>query len=173
MLNLLPLRPTRSALRVFGPRFYLVGPPDPISHIRPVIYEDAIPHQPQPPPSVLRHPYSLREFDSGQIAPEEQLWKLQRQQLDDFVQHFWFDSNSRFEAAKQAILDSLPVSCSELGKEQALSEFYKQWVKQEEDRLQHFTDEWRRRNTAGIVLAARVHYLQLVRTIHGMLSKVF
>ena len=69
-----------------------VAPPDPISHIRPVIYDHISSQKAQP---VAYHQYSLQEFDvepSGRlVSPEEQLWKLQRQQLDDFEQHFWLD----------------------------------------------------------------------------------
>jgi len=68
-----------------------VGPPDPISHLRPVIYNDV----PKPPPPSLRHhPYSLSEFDpesERNQSPHELHWKLQRQQLDDLNQNFWLD----------------------------------------------------------------------------------
>lgn len=69
----------------------LIGPPDPISHIRPIIYDDSpLPH----PPTLLHHPYSLSEFlpgFPGRTATCELQWKLQRQQLDDFNHNFWID----------------------------------------------------------------------------------
>lgn len=70
----------------------LVGPPDPITHMRPIIYDDA----PQLPsaPSRLRHPYSLEEFNPRLAGPFELQWKLQRQQLDEFHQAFWLDVSS-------------------------------------------------------------------------------
>ena len=52
----------------------LVGPPDPVSHLRPIIYDDA-----PPPPAQVRHPYSLREFTGD---TREYQWKMQRQELD-------------------------------------------------------------------------------------------
>ncbi|KAK7446384.1 hypothetical protein VKT23_014589 [Stygiomarasmius scandens] len=136
----------------------LVGPPDPISHLRPVIYNDV----PKPPPPSLRHhPYSLSEFDpesERNQSPHELHWKLQRQQLDDLNQNFWLDSNCRFEAAKQAVIESLPSSSTALDKERALSEFYKHWLMQERSRLDEYTDGWRSRNVACILLSARVHW---------------
>lgn len=94
MLVLLRPQGRRLALRLLhaSPQSNnLVGPPDPTSHIRPVIYDDVAPPQ---PPSLLRHPYSLTEFDlepSGRTSETELLWKMQRQQLDDFNQNFWLD----------------------------------------------------------------------------------
>lgn len=61
----------------------LVGPPDPVSHLRPVVYDDA-----PLPPSDVRHPYSLREFTGD---TREYQWKIQRQQLDAYNQEFWTD----------------------------------------------------------------------------------
>lgn len=62
---------------------HLVGPPDPVSNLRPVIYDDALPPPPDP-----RHPYSLKEF-TGDIR--EYQWKMQRQELDAYNQAFWLD----------------------------------------------------------------------------------
>ena len=61
----------------------LVGPPDPVSHLRPVIYDDA-----PAPPSPTSHPYSLREFAGD---TREYQWKVQRQETDAFNQAFWTD----------------------------------------------------------------------------------
>ncbi|PBK96917.1 hypothetical protein ARMGADRAFT_989158 [Armillaria gallica] len=147
------------------PSRHLVGPPDPISHLRPVIYDDV---PPPPPPSLLKHPYSLAEFDPepplGTGAYDLQ-WKLQRQQLDDLDQNFWLDSNIRFEGGKEAVLASLPPTATAVDKEEALSEFYKQWVMQETDRTGQYTREWRARNISCITLAARVAVGRLGRMI--------
>ena len=62
-------------------RQHLVGPPDPVSHLRPVIYDDA-----PPPPPQARHPYSLKEFTGD---TREYQWKMQRQELDAFNHEFW------------------------------------------------------------------------------------
>lgn len=59
--------------------------------MRPIIYDDApLP----PPPSRIRHPYSLSEFAAGaqsEAAVSELQYRLQRQQLDAFHHNFWFD----------------------------------------------------------------------------------
>ncbi|KAF5377076.1 hypothetical protein D9757_007736 [Collybiopsis confluens] len=140
---------------------HLVGPPHPISHLRPIIYDDA---PPPPKPATLSHPYSLQEFHpepaSNSNAYEMQ-WKLQRQQLDDVSQNFWLDSNTRFEAAKDAVLAGLPESATPLDKENALSEFYRQWLMRESERIDEYAELWRARNWTTILLAARVHYSKL------------
>lgn len=74
-------------------RCELVGPPDPVSHLRPVIYDE--PHV-SIEPKRLPHPYSLSEFNSAE-SPSEDLelqYKLQRQQLDAFNHQFWLEVHS-------------------------------------------------------------------------------
>lgn len=69
----------------------LVAPPNPVSHMRPIIYDD--------PPSklrlpYLRHPYSLSEFKDGNtsvLGNCELQFRLLRQQLDSLHQNFWLD----------------------------------------------------------------------------------
>lgn len=82
LLMLRALRPLHSSM----PTGDYVGPPDPVSNIRPVLYDDPCPTNAES----LRHPYSLDEFrdDSGTL---EYQWKLQRQQLDAFNDSFWRD----------------------------------------------------------------------------------
>ncbi|KAI0780885.1 hypothetical protein BD413DRAFT_659999 [Trametes elegans] len=170
MVRLLPSLPphalsrtTPSRARAFHAslsRSHLVGPPDPISHIRPVIYDDA----PPPPRPGARHPYSLREFTGD---TREYQWKMQRQELDAFNHNFWLESNSRFYAAKEAVLEALPEGVSAEQREAALSEFYTRWVAQERTRLDEYNSEWRRRNWSTILLGARVRYQELVsRVMH-------
>ncbi|KAF8654107.1 hypothetical protein AX16_003640 [Volvariella volvacea WC 439] len=137
----------------------LVGPIDPVSNLRPVIYDNV----PASERSKRRaHPYSLTEFTLQSyeaVAGENELQlKLQQEQLDALDQQFWVDSNTRFEAAKEAILSSLPPTATPLDKEQALSEFYRQWVVQESDRTEKYTAETRARVLNVIQLSARVKY---------------
>ncbi|KIM49091.1 hypothetical protein M413DRAFT_21380 [Hebeloma cylindrosporum] len=135
----------------------LVAPPDPVSHMRPVIYDN--------PPSTLhvpylRHPYSLSEFKDGNtsvLGNYELQFRLLRQQLDSLHQNFWLDSNTRFYAARGAILGGLPTSATPRDKEKALSAFHRQWVMQEKSWTDSYTTEWRTRNFQLIVLAARLH----------------
>lgn len=67
-------------------------------------------------------------------------------------------SNSRFNAALEARLSSLPESATPYDKELALSDFYGSWVAQEQQRQASYAAEWRRRNWENIVLEARVKY---------------
>jgi hypothetical protein len=72
----------------------MVAPPDPVSHMRPVIYDN---HVLPVPASNVRHPYSLTEFkvDKGSDAAEsgdlELQFRIMRQQLDALHQNFWLD----------------------------------------------------------------------------------
>ncbi|GBE81937.1 hypothetical protein BKA93DRAFT_740295 [Sparassis latifolia] len=144
------LRIPTHQLHVSALRHNLVGPPDPVSHLRPIIYEDA----PSTPLTGV-HPYSLKEFagDTGEYQ-----WKMQRQELDAYNNAFWTDSNIRFEAAKSAVLESLPETAPTEDREFALSEFYKRWLMQEQSRQKEYNSQWRKRNWTSIVLGARVRY---------------
>lgn len=73
----------------------LVSPPDPISNIRHVIYDEGTATREGVKEGFSKHPYSLSEFsqdsfDSATGQNELQL-KLQRQQLDTLDQQFWTD----------------------------------------------------------------------------------
>ncbi|THH17814.1 hypothetical protein EW146_g3081 [Bondarzewia mesenterica] len=162
---LAPLRPpTGGALRLRAlhtstPLRNRIGPPDPISNLRPILYDDP---PPTTPPAEPRHPYSLSEF-RGDVR--EYQWKLQRQQLDEYNHAFWTDSNARFESAKAAVLSSLPPSCTLAQHDLALSDFYKHWVQQESKRQEEYTREWRLRSFEEIKLALRIHYQKFMARI--------
>ena len=68
-------------------RCNLIGPPDPISNLRPVLY-----HNPGKAISAeLSHPYSLREFSGDVVVDHDLQWRLHQQDLDAFSQKFWTD----------------------------------------------------------------------------------
>jgi len=130
-----------------------VAPPDPISHIRPILYDDPAPVTSEP----LRHPYSLNEFRDDSDTLEYQ-WKLQRQQLDAFNDNFWRDSNMRFEVAKAVAMSVLPPHATAQQREECLGMFYRKWVLQEVTRQVEYNAEWRRRSMEEIALSLRVTY---------------
>ncbi|TEB36358.1 hypothetical protein FA13DRAFT_1613136, partial [Coprinellus micaceus] len=138
-----------------------VAPPHPISHMRPIIYDDA--PAAASPPALLRHPYSLSEFQDATDRPVnlELQFKLQRQQLDAFHHNFWLDNNVRYYAAKETILTSLPESATPLDRENAISEFNTNWYNQEKERVDIYTAEWRKRNAALLRLGAKVEVQKL------------
>jgi len=154
------------SLHVSSASRHLVGPNDPISNLRPIIYTDT-PRAQGPLESHASHPYSLHEFTDD--APHDRTLELQhklaREQLDAFNHNYWTDSNTRFETAKQSVLTSLPESASSETRENALSEFYKKWVMQEKARQDEYSTEWRKRNWDTILLAARVEYQRFKRRI--------
>lgn len=158
MLILRPRRPqcTLRSLRLLHSSARIcdyVAPPDPISNIRPILYDDPAPVISEP----LRHPYSLDEFRDDSDTLEYQ-WKLQRQQLDALNDTFWRDSNTRFEVAKAAAMSGLPPHSTAQQREDHLGKFYRKWVLQEATRQLEYNAEWRRRSMEEIALSLRVSY---------------
>jgi len=161
-MSLYRIHPPLRRLHLSTPVHDRIGPPHPISNIRPVIYDDT--HH---PPQSSTHPYSLQEFRHARrthdlLVDYELRWKLHKQQLDAFNHAFWTDSNSRFDAGKNAALSALPDTATDLDRERALTAFYQHWLQQEHTTMNAYTDEWRRRNFQEIILAARVHYHRLL-----------
>jgi len=147
---------------------HLVGPIDPISNLRPVIYEDDPSLSSRSPTAQssdnehLQHPYSLKEF-TGDINDYQ--WKLQRQQLDAFDHLFWSDNNYRYESAKAAVLDTLPENSTPENREAVLTEFYREWLVQETPRQKAYNAEWRKRHFNNILVAARSEYAKVLTTL--------
>ncbi|TFK98890.1 hypothetical protein BDV98DRAFT_551991 [Pterulicium gracile] len=144
----------------------LVGPLHPITNLRPILYSD-IPASPASraltagASTSKTHPYSLSEFSHDEPARHTDIelqWRLHRVQTELFHHDFWLDSNTRFAAGTETVLSCLPAKASVADREAALSEFYKQWVTQEKDRMHMYTTAWRRRNFAGVMLGARVEW---------------
>ncbi|KZP11960.1 hypothetical protein FIBSPDRAFT_755665 [Athelia psychrophila] len=132
----------------------LIGPPDPISNLRPVLYSNAS----KGAHSELSHPYSLREFSGDIVVDHDLQWRLHQQDLDAFSHKFWTDSNLRFEAGKESVLASLPENATTLARESAMSKFYGGWVQQETQRQKAYTKEWRARSYDALKYAARVQW---------------
>lgn len=78
----------RSLFRFLGGRGarQLVGPPHPISHIRPILYDTA-----SRPPTDQTHPYSLSEFTDGTEDSLELQLRIEQQRLYLFNHEFWLD----------------------------------------------------------------------------------
>lgn len=168
-LTLRSLRLLHSSVRTCD----YVAPPDPISNIRPILYDDPARVTVEP----LQHPYSLNEFRDDSDTLEYQ-WKLQRQQLDAFNDNFWRDvrfsplvsvsfvficpqSNTRFEVAKADAMNNVSPHATAEQREERLGMFYRKWVLQEATRQVEYNAEWRRRNMEEIALSFRVSYHKL------------
>ena len=65
-----------------------MGPPDPISNIRPAIYRQEDPSSSTSYGDKVQHPYSLKEFAQAESVHDYQL-NLQKSQLDAFDHAFW------------------------------------------------------------------------------------
>jgi hypothetical protein len=70
-------------------------------------------------------------------------------------------TNTRFDAAKEAVISDFPPHATTKQREERLGEFYKTWVLQEAARQEEYNAEWRRRSMQEIKLAARVSYQKL------------
>jgi len=146
---------------------YLVAPPHPVSNLRPVLYRS--PNSPNTPES--RHPYALDEFQgesgaSSRSKEDNDAWEEDWRALenDRFNHNFWVDCNTRFNAAKQSVIDShhammegSTIDPEAQGKalEASLSRFYKSWLDQEAENQRSYTMEMYRRNYGGILFSGR------------------
>ncbi|KZS99210.1 hypothetical protein SISNIDRAFT_546017 [Sistotremastrum niveocremeum HHB9708] len=126
----------------------LVGPPDPVSNIRPAIYSSARPTL----PSI--HPYSSHEFPPDG-EPAQIALAIQREALDHFNHSFWKLSNMRFQAAEQRVLNALPPNHSPSHREQALARFRQAWLASEAPLQAAYTKHWRSRNFRLVSVALR------------------
>ncbi|KAH8116941.1 hypothetical protein DFH11DRAFT_1140888 [Phellopilus nigrolimitatus] len=175
----------------------LVGPPDPVSNLRPVIYDDVDyvdtrgGRRRKGKGREDREANNSQDEDGGSARalvafertrtspthpylldefdgdPLDYQWRVERKRLDAYNHAFWADSNARFEGAKRAVLSSLPESASPDTREAALSEFYGNWLRQEHGRLKEYSDDWSRKNFGGILLAARAAIRQFRARIFG------
>ena len=88
-----------------------VGPPDPVSNLRPAIYDEPV-KEGESSGKTLKgkeiHPYSLDEFDGD---PTDYQWKLERQRLDAFNHAFWTDVRSRQANSFRSFLLHAKLGC--------------------------------------------------------------
>lgn len=107
------------------PTVDLIGPPDPLSNLRPIFYAPLFPslHQSTSSPTGV-HPYSLSEFPipstkqqlSSQklekykllLNSEDIEWRLTRYRVDAFNQQFWSKTNTAFLLARDSYILSNP-----------------------------------------------------------------
>lgn len=90
---------------VAPPTVDLIGPPCPLSNLRPTYYAALFPSLPTS--STLPHPYSLDEFPSSassarlarvqrQLHAADLEWRLMRYRIDRHDQDFWARTNTQF-----------------------------------------------------------------------------
>lgn len=124
-------RRTRSTVlhSTLPPAVDLIGPPCPLSNLRPVYYSPLFPSLHSPPSiSKNQHPYSPQEFASSHSAPlydhrqqrlhqlkrklhaQDLEWRLTRYRFDQFNQHFWARTNTSFLLARDAYVANLDPS---------------------------------------------------------------
>lgn len=126
-------RPSSTALHTsLPPSVDWIGPPCPLSNLRPVYYAPLFPSL-HSAPSIQKnqHPYSPQEFASSSSALDttqqrlQQLkrklhaqdleWRLTRYRFDQFNQHFWSKTNTSFLLARDAYVARLSPSSSSTG----------------------------------------------------------
>jgi hypothetical protein len=74
-------------------------------------------------------------------------------------------TNTRFAAARDDSLASLPDSATPESRDAALADLYRRWVLQEARRQADYNLEFRRRSAEEIKLALRVHFTRFMQRI--------
>lgn len=133
-----------------------VGPPDPISNIRPILRGNLTELGIQ-----RAHPYSLSEFSRQDVigySPSA----LHERHLETFNHSFWTDVNTRFSSARQKILDSHPPAASakdaaarDAALEADLAAFYRSWLAEEDARFRAYILRYYVEQLRGIWLVFR------------------
>ncbi|GAA6003313.1 hypothetical protein JCM10207_001857 [Rhodosporidiobolus poonsookiae] len=124
--RLRPSSQSHDPANVLPPSRDLIGPPCPLSNLRPVYYAPLFPHLHAAASSgaLSPHPYSLAEFPTTSSSPasarsqsqkrlqrvQRELhardleWRLTRYRLDAFNQDFWARTNTDFLRARDAYI---------------------------------------------------------------------
>ncbi|RSH94458.1 hypothetical protein EHS25_004261 [Saitozyma podzolica] len=143
----------------------LVGPPDPISNIRPVIYAST-PSRRRTPNS----PYSTGEFpaESTRLEELELEWRLRQQRVDAMNHRFWASTNTSFNAQLQHRLSLLPPPSDPptpqdiQRKEECLSQFYADWQAANRGRMGRWVREWWREVWAGLRMQGKIYVVRVL-----------
>ncbi|ORY78412.1 hypothetical protein BCR35DRAFT_101820 [Leucosporidium creatinivorum] len=113
-----PRRRQRTSLlhSTLPPSVDLIGPPCPLSNLRPVYYTPLFPSLHSPPSiSKNQHPYSPQEFASSSASSSAQ-GDTRQQHLQllkhQFNQDFWARTNTAFLKARDNYVANLPPSSS-------------------------------------------------------------
>ncbi|KAG8855568.1 hypothetical protein FRB91_001989 [Serendipita sp. 411] len=145
----------------------LVGPPHPISNIRPTLY-DGLPDQ------TPTKGYSPRDLSSHEaVDPDRFQLNLSMQRLDKFNHEFWADSNTRFHTMKEAYLNSrkgmleLATTPEERSRmeEDHLAEFYRLWVFSERPTQRRYNSQWLKYQYTLIWTTARMTLNRWIRKL--------
>ncbi|KAL8284105.1 hypothetical protein RQP46_004854 [Phenoliferia psychrophenolica] len=116
---LLPLKPRRrfspsaSPSLLTPPSVDLIGPPCPLSNLRPTYYAALFPSLPTSP--TVPHPYSLNEFPASptsarlarvqrQLHAADLEWRLMRYRIDRHDQDFWSKTNTEFLSKRDSFI---------------------------------------------------------------------
>lgn len=134
-----------------------VGPPDPVSNLRPVVFGGNDDVRTQRQASSVPHPYSLSEFGVSRGGRAEhggmlvqyahnlgtrlealQLQaRLQSMWLDQFNQRFWTDNNLRFQRALDQFETRAGFAAGEAPLD-TVSPFYRAWLTANATRLRNY-----------------------------------
>ncbi|PVF99116.1 hypothetical protein CPB86DRAFT_703866, partial [Serendipita vermifera] len=155
-----------------GIKSVLVGPPHPVSNIRPILYDGQLPDQ------TPTNAYSAREVQPHNETsgdPHKFQLNLTLQRLDRFNHDFWLDSNTRFHSAQEKFMQKLRprLDLAKTPEERAtmeeehLTQFYRQWSSNEREVQRQYTREWTRSQYSSIWFAAKMTWRSWVARIIG------
>lgn len=135
-----------------------IGPPHPLSNLRPIIYR------------VPAHE-----------SPLESRLRTLRQQTEDWNHHFWTKQNVTFSKEKESFIISQLKSKGlslrdEQGRRRSLDSeemavFYKSFLDRNKTRHADYNKEWYRRNFSITLLMARVALQNMWKTVQQRSSK--
>ncbi|CAE6460186.1 unnamed protein product [Rhizoctonia solani] len=136
-----------------------VGPPDAISNIRPILRANLTELGLQ-----RAHPYSLSEFSRQEVVGYS-AFALHERHIEAFNHSFWTDVNTRFNAARQKILDSHPpvgpgkdIASRDAALEADLAAFYRSWLAEEDARFRAYILRYYVEQIRGIWLVFRSYW---------------
>ncbi|KAF8744756.1 hypothetical protein RHS02_01955, partial [Rhizoctonia solani] len=169
---------TKSSPLEVGSTEAFVGPPDPISNIRPILRANLTELGLQ-----RAHPYSLSEFSRQEVIGYSAS-ALHERHIEAFNHSFWTDVghlgawinvnqlnydllqvNTRFNAARQKILDSHPpvglgkdAAARDTALEADLATFYRSWLAEEDARFRAYILRYYVEQIRGIWLVFRSYW---------------
>ncbi|MFH4973927.1 hypothetical protein AB6A40_000636 [Gnathostoma spinigerum] len=125
-------------------RFDWVGPPDPISRIRPI---------------------RLRRLPNESATERE--YRNAAEALNKWNSKFWVEHNTLFEKEKQKFLDEKRQKKGRIERlsPDDLSDFYRRFLNERHEALIAYNKEWYRRNLSLLWPAFKVNMIRFVRML--------
>ncbi|KIM23988.1 hypothetical protein M408DRAFT_332046 [Serendipita vermifera MAFF 305830] len=150
----------------------LVGPPHPVSNLRPALYNGV-------PDQAKTNAYSPNELHSH-LPINADKFQLDNalKQLDKLNHDFWVESNQRFHQSRHAYLEAQKYRLAHAKtseeraamEEEHLAEFYASWVQTMRPLQHEYTATWLRGQYGSILTAARMNWRHWMKRLNSFLG---